>query len=251
MSARAVRWLAAALLLVAAAAAAGAQAPSPLVAELAVLARRYHEDPRRLDTIRDALARDAADDPHPATLAALARAWFLWGEIRATSAAAKLEAYDRGREAARRALERTPRDAATHFWFAVNTARWGQTKGIVRSLFLLPTVQEEIRTILELDPGFTAVYALAGNVYLEVPRLLGGDLERAERMFRTGLGQDPRSTGLRVGLAKTLVKTGRIAEARRELEAVLAERAPTNPADWTMKDVPEARALLETLRERS
>ena len=70
-------------------------------------------------------------------------------------------------------------------------------------------------------------------------------------MFRTGLGQDPRSTGLRVGLAKTLVKTGRIAEARRELEAVLAERAPTNPADWTMKDVPEARALLETLRERS
>ena len=239
---------AAALLL---AAATGAAAQSPLVAELEVVATRYHENPRRLDALRDGLERAVQRDPDAADLVALARVSFIWGDIRAATAEQRLEAYDRGRQAAGRAIEQAPRNAAARFWFATNTARWGQTKGVLRSLFLLPTVQEEIRTILELDPTFTAVYALAGNVFYEVPGLLGGDLGKAEAMFRKGLEQDPKFTGLRVGLGKTLIKRGRIAEARYQLQAVLDERAPTNLADWTLKDSPEAKALLNGIRGRS
>jgi hypothetical protein len=148
-------------------------------------------------------------------------------------------------------MELDPKSAEAHFWFATNTARWGQVNGIVRSIFLLPTVKREIRAILDLDPSFTAVYALAGNVYYEVPRLLGGDLDMAEQMFRKGLTQDSRFTGMRVGLAKTLIKKGRIAEARRELQAVLDEKEPRNLADWTVKDSKKARELLESIRGRS
>ena len=244
-----LRIMLAALLLLAAATAAAAQ--SPLVAELEVVATRYHENPVRLDALRDGLERAAQGDPHVADLVALARASFIWGDIRAATAEQKLEAYDRGRRSAKRAIEQAPRHAAARFWFATNTARWGQTKGVLRSVFLLPTVQEEIRTILDLDPSFTAVYALAGNVFYEVPGLLGGDLRKAEEMFRRGLEQDPKFTGLRVGLGKTLIKAGRIAEARRELGTVLDERAPTNLADWTLKDSREARALLEAIRGKS
>jgi len=172
---------------------------------------------------------------------------FIWGDVRARTAAQKLEAYDHGREAARRAVSRAPRNAAAHFWLATNTARWGQTKGILRTLFLLSTVREEIRAVLDLDPGFTPVYALAGYVDLEVPAVLGGDLDRAEAMFRRGLARDPRFTGMRVGLARALAKKGRIAEARRELESVLSETGPSNRAEWTVKDAPQARALLATL----
>jgi predicted Zn-dependent protease len=84
-----------------------------------------------------------------------------------------------------------------------------------------------------------------------VPRLLGGDLARAEEMFRKGLELDPRYTMLRVGLGKTLIKRGRPDEARRELTAVVEETAPRNPADWTVKDVPEARRLLEGMKTGS
>lgn len=166
---------------------AGCGEPS-LVAELEVVATRYHETPARLDALRKALQR-AVD--------------------------------------------------------------WGQTEGVLRSLCLRPIVQDEIRMILGLDPTFTAVYVLAGNVSYEVPGIFGGDLDQAESMFRKGLDQDPSFTGMRVGLGKTLIKKRRLAEARRELVTVLMEQAPTNPAVWRLKDAPAARTLLDSLRGTS
>jgi tetratricopeptide (TPR) repeat protein len=225
-----------------------AWAQSPLVAEVRVWAARYHEDPARIDRLRAELARALETDSHVDNLIALAQVCFIWGDVRARTTEEKLEAYEQGRQAARRAVELAPRNPLAHFWYGTNTGRWGQTKGVVRSLFLLPTVKQEIEAVLELDPKFPAVYSLAGNVYYEVPGLLGGDLDKAEQMFRKGLELDPRFTGMRVGLARVLVKKGRIPEARRELEAVLEEKAPSNLADWTVKDSPRAREILESLK---
>jgi thioredoxin-like negative regulator of GroEL len=63
-------------------------------------------------------------------------------------------------------------------------------------------------------------------------------------MFRKGLQQDSKFTGMRVGLAKTLITQGRVQEAQRELQAVLEEKEPRNLAEWVMKDVRQARHLL-------
>ncbi|HEY7677698.1 MAG TPA: tetratricopeptide repeat protein [Candidatus Methylomirabilis sp.] len=241
--------LSGAALILAAAGTAGAQ--SPLVQELRAFSTRYHEDPAHLDALRDGLERAVKADPRPQNLVALAEVCFLWGDVRATTSGQRLEAYDRGRDAAKHALEVDPKNALAHFWYATNSGRWAQTKGVIRSLFLLPSIKEEIRTVLDLDPGFAGVYALAGNVYYEVPGLFGGDLEMAEAMFRKGLALDPKFTGMRVGLGKTLVRRGRIAEARRQLQAVLDEEDPSNPADWTVKDSREARQLLESIKDRS
>lgn len=223
-------------------------ARSPLVAEVRTFSSRYHENLARLDTIREELEQAIKADPDVGDLVALAQVCFIWGDIRAVTDAQKLDAYERGRQAAKRAVEVDPRNAAAHFWYATNTGRWGQTKGVVRSLFLLPIVQEEIQIILDLDPHFTAVYALAGNVFYEVPGFLGGDLNKAEQMFRKGLEQDPKFTGMRLGLAKTLIKKGQIEEARPELQAVLDEKEPRNLADWVTKDARRARELLESIR---
>lgn len=50
-----------------------------------------------------------------------------------------------------------------------------------------------------------------------------------------------------MGLAKTLIKKKSPGDARAELQRVLEETAPSNPAEWTLRDGPEARKLLETL----
>ncbi len=230
---------------------AAAWADSPLAAEVRALAARYHEDPARIDALRAALTQAAQTDPQVDNLLALAQISFLYGEIRAKSPEERLDAYEQGRQAAKRAAEAAPKNARAHFWYATNAGRWGQTKGVLRSLFLLPEVKRGMETALDLDPRFPPAYSLAGTVYYEVPGLFGGDLEKSEALFRKGLEVDPRFTGLRVGLARTLIKRGRPAEAKRELQAVLDEKAPSNVADWTLKDSREARALLDALGGRS
>jgi tetratricopeptide (TPR) repeat protein len=214
------------------------------------LIKRYDEDLTRLDRARDLLETALATERRVDTLVALSYVYFLLGDVRARTSEEKLAAYDRGRELGKRAVELAPRDEEAHLWYAINTGRWGQTKGVIRSLFLLPTVREEIETILTLNPKSARGRALAGNVLMEVPGFVGGDRARAEKQFRWGIEADPHFTTLRVDLARLLIASGRYDEARRELTRVLEERTPTNVADWTVKDRPRARELLESLRDK-
>jgi tetratricopeptide (TPR) repeat protein len=214
------------------------------------LIARYHEDPRRLDQARALLEKELTRDRQVELMALLSRVYFLIGEVRATTDEDKLAAYARGREIGQRAVELAPRSEDAHVWYAINTGRWGQTKGVMRSLFLLPTVREELDVIFAINPRSVRGHALAGNVLFEVPPLVGGDRKKAEEHYRKGLEIDPRFTVLRVDLARLLIAAGRQAEARRELERVVSETAPTSPADWTIKDLPRARTLLESLKDR-
>lgn len=214
------------------------------------LVARYDEDLARIDRARDVLEAALATERRVDTLITASYIYFLWGDIRARSDEEKLTAYDRGREHGKRAVELAPRNEEAHLWYAINTGRWGQTKGVIRSLFLLPTVREEIETILALNPRSVRGRALAGNVLMEVPGFAGGDRAEAEKQFRRGLDVDPRFTSIRVDLARLLITTRRYDEARRELTRVIDERAPTNVADWTVKDRPRARELLESLRDK-
>jgi tetratricopeptide (TPR) repeat protein len=226
-----------------------ALADTPAQAARALIAR-YDEDLARLDRARDLLEAALATERRPDTLATLAYVYFLLGDVRARTPEEKMTAYDRGRALGKRAVELAPRDEEAHLWYAINTGRWAQTKGVMRSLFLLPTVREEIELILEMNPRSVRGRALAGNVLMEVPGFVGGDRVKAEKQFRWGLEVDPHFTTIRVDLARLLITTGRYDEARRELTQVIEERTPTNIADWTVKDRPRARELLESLRDK-
>ena len=212
------------------------------------LVARYHEDPTTIDRARDLLEAALARERQPDTLVTLSYVYFLVGEVRATTADDKLAAYDKGREIGKRAVELAPRDPEAHVWYGINTGRWGQTKGIMRSLFLLPTVREEVDATLALDPRNLRALALSGNVFFEVPRIAGGDREKAEQQFRKALEIDPHFTVARIDLARVLIAAGRHSDARRELQRVIDERQPNNIADWTVKDLPRARELLESIK---
>ena len=104
-----------------------------------------------------------------------------------------------------------------------------------------------MNAILKQHPSYTSAYSFLGSYYLQLPRVLGGDLDEALSMYRKGLALNPQGTGMRVGLAKTLIAKKMSKDARVELQRVLDEKAPSNPAEWKLRDVPAARKLLETL----
>lgn len=234
-----------ALALVVTPAAAPGQTP---VESARALVARYHEDPAAIDRARDLLQSALARDRQVDTMVMLSYVHFLYGDVRATTTEDKLAAYDRGREIGKRAVELAPRNPEAHVWYGINTGRWGLTKGVMRSLFLLPTVRQEVDATLALDPQNLRALALSGNVFLEVPDLFGGDREKAEQQFRKALELDPRFTVARVDLARVLIATRRYADARRELQRVIDEPTPNSVADWAVKDLPRARELLESIK---
>jgi tetratricopeptide (TPR) repeat protein len=212
------------------------------------LVARYHEDPTAIDRARDLLEAALARDRQVDTMVALSYVHFLYGDVRATTTEEKLAAYERGREIGQRAVELAPRNPEAHVWYGINAGRWGLTKGVMRFLFLLPTVREQVDATLALDPRNLRALALSGNVFLEVPALFGGDRDRAEQQFRRALEIDPHFTVARVDLARVLIAKSQLADARRELQRVIDERAPNSIADWTVKDLPRARQLLESIK---
>ena len=214
------------------------------------LATHYDEDPSKLDAVIAALAAGTQGQPDVARLVALSRLSYIWGDVRAKTTEERLAAYQRGQDAAQKALAIDPNDVDARFWGAVNLGRWAQTKGLFRALAAVSTIKEEIAKVLASDPRHVEAHAFAGSKRLELPPMLGGDVQLAERMFREGLALDPHYTVLRVGLAKVLVRTGRKAEARAELERALAETAPRNPAELALRDGPQARQLLAQLARK-
>src|SRR2546421_4230572 len=227
-----------------------AGAATPVETARALVAR-YHDDRTTLDRARDLLEDALRRESHVETMIMLSYVWFLWGDIRATTPEEKLAAYERGREIGKRAVELAPKSHDAHLWYAINTARWGETKGVLRSLFLLPTIREELGILLELDPRSVRAHILAGNVLLEVPGFAGGDRAKAEEHFKKALEIDPRFTNARVDLARVYIADARYAEARRELQRVVNETSPSVVADWTVKDAPRARKLLESIKDRT
>jgi tetratricopeptide (TPR) repeat protein len=240
-----------ALLLLAGVAPAAAQTASPAETARALL-RQYQEDPARIDHARDLLeahvARGgAADLP---TLLALARAWFLLGEERAKTEDDKIAAYARARDYAKRATELAPKDPDAHLWYAITLGSWSQAKGLLRSALGLRELRKEVDIVLRLDPNNIEAHIMAGSIARELPVVLGGSAREAEEHFKTAQRLDPRLTGVRIELAQLYINTGRYTEARQQLQSVLAERAPTDRPRWTLKEVPRARQMLESIRDK-
>ncbi len=228
-----------------------AQTPTPAETARGML-REYQEDPARIDRARDLLEAHLARGGAPdlPTLLALARAWFLFGEERAKTDDDRIAAYARARDYAQRATLLAPKDADAHLWYAITLGTWSQAKGLLRSALALRELRKEVDTVLRLDPNNIEAHIMAGSIARELPVLLGGDRREAEEHFKTARRLDPRLTGVRIELAQLYINMGRYAEARRELEAVLAERAPTDRPRWTLKEAPRARQLLESLRDK-
>src|SRR5262245_3837294 len=223
-------------------------ADAELIPRMQRLATHYHEDPARLDAGRDELEAAVKSQPSVALLVMLAQISYVWGDIRGSTNDAKTQAYERGRQVADLALQREPRNADARYWRAANLGRWLE-RNRLRAATQIGSLRDEMQAIIRDRPDYVGAYAFLGYFYYRAPWPWGSQ-DEAMKMFRQGLAHDPRATGMRVGLARTLVDKGLPNDARAELQRVLDEKAPSNLADWTLRDAPDARKLIESLPAR-
>ncbi|MFA6004608.1 MAG: hypothetical protein WC881_11135, partial [Elusimicrobiota bacterium] len=100
-------------------------------------------------SLLEAQLRAAPSDP--AWLWRLGRSLVRQGE-RQAGKKERLVLYGRAEGLLRQAVALSPSDAQAHFWLGLAMGRRGQARGILRSLFLIGPLRQEMSTVLALDP---------------------------------------------------------------------------------------------------
>ena len=93
----------------------------------------------------------------------------------------KAALFQKGIDRAKAALNQDNNLVQAHFWLGVNYGSYGEAKGILKSLFLVKPIREEMETVIKLDPtyGGGGGYRLLGVIDYKVPGIAGGSNKRA------------------------------------------------------------------------
>jgi hypothetical protein len=107
----------------------------------------------------------------------------------------------------------------------------------------LRRLRREIDRTLALAPDFADALVGKGSLLLNLPRLVGGDAVKGERLLRRALAIDPDYLGARLALVEALRARGAVVEARDQATQALAIAERKQSPD----DVRTARAHLDAL----
>jgi len=157
----------------------------------------------------------------------------------ASDEAAKMAAYQEGEKLARQALELDDGNADAHFALFATEGRRLVLEGSVNPISLMK-VNSRLDRVLELNPHHSDALAARGGMYRQLPMLLGGSLDKAERDLRRSIELDPQATGARIELAKTYHEMGREDQVRPLIQEALHWAEILNKP----RRVREARAFL-------
>lgn len=133
-----------------------------------------------------------------------------------------------------------------HFWLGANYGGVADSSTLA-GLSSLGDIRNEMETVIRLNEGYQdgSAYMVLGLVYLEAPRLVGGDAQKAVEELEKGLRFGNANAFLRLHLAEAYLKVGRKAEARQQLNAIVSMTPDPNYLPEYKEAAAEAHKLLE------
>ena len=156
------------------------------------------------------------------------------------------KAFRDGIEAGKTAVELQGEKPDGHFWLGAIYGAAAQASSIA-GLANVDDISNEMETVLRRDEGYQdgSAYMVLGLVYLDEPRIIGGDPQKAVELMEKGLRFGKANAFLHLHLAEAYVKVGRTAGARRQLNAIISMTPDQNYLPEYKEAVGEARKLLE------
>jgi hypothetical protein len=158
----------------------------------------------------------------------------------------RLKNYQAGISYGLRATAAEPNAAEGHFWLGANYGGVGEEKGGVRALSIVKKVRAEMEAVLRLNDRYAegGAYLALGELDRQVPRLFGGNLNRAITRLESGVKLIPQNLELKYSLAQAYRDAGRKDDARRVLNDI-ANGTARRASERSVQT--KARALLTKL----
>jgi tetratricopeptide (TPR) repeat protein len=238
----------AALLLVAAA----GFAEEPSLLDQAKAAYDARADAAQAKAAVDLFAQAAKADPHSyeARWRGAAAAYY-YGTYPMEEAPDKerMAIFQGGIDLAKEAVALDAKGVEAHFWLGVLYAVYGEAKGVMKSLAMVPDVKKEMQTCLDLDPSVEGwgPDRVLGRMYFKLPWFKGGDNKKSIECLERSVKGAPTNALTRYYLAVTYKSEGMKDKAREQCQAVVSMTpdprwAPEHP--WIKR---QAEALLRKL----
>lgn len=152
----------------------------------------------------------------------LARASFFVGD-RTDNDTERDDMFREGTMAGKAAVQLQPNKPEGHFWLGAN---YGGTAAhsTLSNLSSFQDIKGEMEAVLKLDESYQgySAYLGLGRLYLQAPKVLGGDVGKAIDYLEKGLKLNPSNTVMRFHLAEAYEANNRDADAKKEIETIIA-----------------------------
>jgi len=185
------------------------------------------------------------DPRHSEALWKLSRSYH-WEGDRAETVDPKGANYERAAALARAAIAADPEGLGGHLMLGIAYGRIGEIKGVLKSLLLVSKIKAEIQIVLEKEPQNDVAHHVLGVLYLKLPTLLGGSIEKSIAFLEQAVRENPLRTQHYLALAQSTLAEGNKEKAIGLLEKLLSISNAQDPAQ-AKYDRKAAKALLAHL----
>jgi len=177
----------------------------------------------------------------------LARAAFYVGD-RTDNETERETMFREGTDAGNAAVQLQPNKPDGHFWLGANYGG-SAAHSTLSNLSSFRDIKGEMETVLKLDEGYQgySAYLGLGRLYLQAPKMLGGDPEKAVEYLEKGVKLNPNNTLMRYELAAAYEVTDRPGEAKKQIDTLMSSTPDPKYMAEHKQAVEDARKLLEKI----
>ena len=215
-------------------------------------ADRFYAERTDLVKVRQAivsLRQAQADDPDNFELAWRLAKYNYYLGAHSDNSTEQDKAFHEGLEAGKFAVKINDSKPEGHFWLGANYGGRAQISTL-SGLSEIEDIKREMETVLKIDERFQSgsAYMVLGQVYLQAPRLLGGDVQKAIDYLEKGIKVGPDNALLHVRLAQAYAAANRNGDAKKAVDDLLAMKPVAGYEPEYNEAVAEARKLQEKLK---
>jgi tetratricopeptide (TPR) repeat protein len=199
-----------------------------------------------------ALRQSQADDPTNYELAwRLAKFDYYLG-AHSSESSEKEKSFHDGIAAGKLAVRLQDGKPDGHFWLGANYGGNAQLS-VLAGLSDFEDIRQEMETVIKLDEKYQSgsAYMALGQLYLEAPRMLGGDSQKGVEYLEKGVRFGPDNALLRWHLAAAYAQLHRNDDARKQIDYLLAMKPAPGYEPEYEEAVTEARKLQEKLKQEN
>lgn len=156
-----------------------------------------------------------------------ARVYYFVGDMAAKSE--KVSYFEKGIDAGQRAVAAQPNGVEGHFWLGVNYGGYSDQKGVFKALATVGKIRTEMETVLKLNDRYQdgGAYLALGEMDRQLPRIIGGNLNRAIQRLEQGVSVAPNNLEIKLALGQAYEEKGRKEDARRVFQEIIQKQSPT------------------------